>query len=103
MRDEVMQLAAERPDWPRFRIGINTGPAVVGNVGAAGMRSFTAIGDTTNLSARLQAQARPGRIVISRATMDAIGAVAEVEQLGALELKGKRAPVEAFVLVSVAG
>jgi class 3 adenylate cyclase len=103
MRDEVMQVAAERLDWPRFRIGINTGPAVVGNVGAAGMRSFTAIGDTTNLSARLQAQARPGRIVISRATMDAIGAVAEVEQLGALELKGKRAPVEAFVLVSVAG
>ena len=103
MRDEVMQVAAERPDWPRFRIGINTGPAVVGNVGAAGMHSFTAIGDTTNLSARLQAQARPGRIVISRATMDAIGAVAEVEQLGALELKGKQAPVEAFVLVSVAG
>ena len=103
MRDEVMQVAAERPDWPRFRIGINTGPAVVGNVGAAGMRSFTAIGDTTNLSARLQAQARPGRIVISRATMDAIGAVAKVEQLGALELKGKQAPVEAFVLVSVTG
>jgi adenylate cyclase len=76
---------------------------VVGNVGAAGMHSFTAIGDTTNLSARLQAQARPGRIIISRATMDAIGAVAEVEQLGALELKGKQAPVEAFVLVSVAG
>jgi len=103
MRDEVMQVAAERPDWPRFRIGINTGPAVVGNVGAAGMRSFTAIGDTTNLSARLQAQARPGRIVISRATLDAIGAVAEVERLGALELKGKHAPVEAFVLDSVAG
>ena len=103
MRDEVMQVAAERPNWPRFRIGINTGPAVVGNVGAAGMHSFTAIGDTTNLSARLQAQARPGRIIISRATMDAIGAVAEVEQLGALELKGKHVPVEAFVLVSVAG
>jgi adenylate cyclase len=103
MRDEVMAVAAERPDWPQFRIGINTGPAVVGNVGAAGMHSFTAIGDTTNLSARLQAQARPGRIVISRATREAIGAAAEVEQLGPLELKGKQAPVEAFVLVSVAG
>jgi len=41
--------------------------------------------------------------VISRATLDAIGAVAEVERLGALELKGKHAPVEAFVLDSVAG
>ena len=41
--------------------------------------------------------------MISRATMDAISALAEVEQLGALELKGKQTPVEASVLVSVAG
>ena len=60
-------VARDQPGWPRFRIGVNTGPAVVGHVGAARMRSFTAIGDTTNLSARLQAQARPGHIVISRA------------------------------------
>jgi adenylate cyclase len=74
------------------------GPAVVGHVGAARMRSFTAIGDTTNLSARLQAQARPGHIVIGRATWEAIGPAARVRPLGPLDLKGKRDPVEAFEL-----
>jgi len=84
-------LAAERPDWPRFRAGVNTGPAV--------QRSFTAIGDTTNLAARLQAAARPGQVVIGGSTRVALGEVAIVEALGRLELKGKRQPVEAFLLV----
>ncbi len=101
LRDEVMQIAGEQPGWPRFRIGVNTGPAVVGHVGAARMRSFTAIGNTTNLSARLQAQARPGHIVIGRATWEAIGDAARVRPLGLLDLKGKRDPVEAFELESL--
>ena len=57
------RIADGRPGWPRFRAGVNTGPAVIGNVGSVERRSFTAIGDTTNLAARLQTQAagRPGR------------------------------------------
>jgi len=47
-------IAAGNPDWPRFRVGVNSGPAVIGNVGAAEQRSFTAIGDTTNTASRLQ-------------------------------------------------
>ena len=101
MRDEVMHVAQDQPGWPRFRIGVNTGPAVVGHVGAARMRSFTAIGDTTNLSARLQAQARPGHIVVSRSTWEGIGGGAQVQPLGRLDLKGKHDPVEAFELVSL--
>lgn len=101
MRDEVMRVAQDKPGWPRFRIGVNTGPAVVGNVGADRMRSFTAIGDTTNLSARLQAQARPGHIVIGGTTREILGDLAQVERLGTLELKGKREPVEAFELNSL--
>ena len=46
---------------PRFHIGINTGPAFVGTVGAAGRRSFSAIGDTTNLGSRLQGAAGRAR------------------------------------------
>jgi adenylate cyclase len=96
-----MQRAAERiakqhPGWPRFRIGVNTGPAALGNVGAGAQRSFTAIGDTTNVAARLQSAARPGRILIGQPTYESVRDAIHAEPFGALELKGKPAPVPAF-------
>jgi adenylate cyclase len=91
-------VARGRPDWPRFRVGLNSGPAVIGNVGALEQRSFTAIGDTTNLAARLQAEAEPGTVVIGATTAaELTGAI--LEPLGGLELKGKGEPVQAFRLV----
>jgi adenylate cyclase len=92
------RIADGRPEWPRFRAGVNTGPAVIGNVGSAERRSFTAIGDTTNLAARLQAHAEPGQVVIGRPTLAALGDGVQVTALGPLELKGKAQPVEAYVL-----
>ena len=92
-------VAAGNPDWPRFRVGVNSGPAVIGNIGAAERRSFTAIGDTTNLAARLQTAAEPGRVVVGALTAAAL-AGAELEPIGPLELKGKSEPVEAFLLDS---
>jgi class 3 adenylate cyclase len=96
-------VSGRRPDWPSFRAGVNTGRAVVGNVGSAEQRSFTVIGDTTNLAARLQAEAEPGQVVIGPATFAALGDGALVRALGGLQLKGKSEPVEAFVLVQLAG
>ncbi len=101
--DASEAVAAGRPDWPRFRVGVNSGPAVIGNVGAAAQHSFTAIGDTTNLAARLQAAAEPGRVVIGSATHAALVGVAVFEPLGPLDLKGKSELVEAFVLVELSG
>jgi adenylate cyclase len=92
------RIADERPGWPRFRAGVNTGPAVIGNVGSVERRSFTAIGDTTNLAARLQAQAEAGQVVIGAATLADVAGNAQVTPLGRLELKGKSEPVEAYVL-----
>lgn len=88
--------AREHPGWPRFRIGVNTGPAALGNVGAGPQRSFTAIGDTTNVAARLQTSARPGRILIGATTYEAVRAVVPTRPIGELELKGKPEPVPAF-------
>jgi class 3 adenylate cyclase len=91
-------VARGRPEWPRFRVGVNSGPAVIGNVGALERRSFTAIGDTTNLAARLQAEAEPGMVVIGATTAaELTGAI--LEPLAPLELKGKSEPVEAFRLI----
>jgi class 3 adenylate cyclase len=94
-------VAAQHEGWPRFRVGINTGPALVGNIGAERMRNFTAIGDTVNVGARLEGQAGVGEVVISAATRALLGDAAVVESLGGLALKGKAAPAEAFRLVSL--
>ena len=92
---------AEREQLPRFRVGINTGVAVVGNVGTQDHRSFTAIGDTTNLASRLQSLAHPGQVVVSAATLAAATVAPQVEPLGPVTVKGKREPVEAYVLVGL--
>jgi adenylate cyclase len=94
-------LAAASPGWPRFRIGVNSGPAVVGNVGAQGRRTFGAIGDTSNLGARLMSAGDASQVVISASTREAL-ARDEVELaatgLGTIRVKGKQRPVEAWVL-----
>ena len=81
-----------------FRVGVNTGPAVVGDLGAAGRRSFAVIGDATNTAARLMSAGEPGEVVVGRATWDALGSDAQGDSLGAILVKGKREPVEAWRL-----
>jgi adenylate cyclase len=103
LRSVTDRLAAEHPSWPRFRIAVNTGPAVVGNVGADLQRSFTVIGDTINLAARLQATAHPGEVVVGPMTRDELSDRAAVIPLGATELKGRRQPVSVYRLLSVSG
>jgi class 3 adenylate cyclase/uncharacterized membrane protein len=94
------RLAAEHPGWPRFRAGLATGPAAVGHVGTAEQRSFAAIGDTTNLAARLQAHARPGQVVLAATTAERLPGVG-LEPLGRLRVKGRSEPVEAYRLGDV--
>ncbi len=97
---EIGAIAAHRDGWPLFRIGINTGPAVVGNVGAAQRRNFTVIGDTANTAARFEALARPGRVVIGPATYDQIRDEVAATPLGPHEFKGKAEPIEVYELIS---
>jgi adenylate cyclase len=65
------------------------------------MRNFTAIGDTTNLAARLQTNAEVGQVVIGESTYAQIRDVAVVRPLALLELKGKTHPVRAYVLTGL--
>jgi len=100
--DSARSVGSANPGWPMFRVGVNTGQAVVGNVGVEGRRSFTVIGDTTNVAARLLAGAEAGGVVASAATWAAVGDRIEGVPLGSLTLKGKRDPVEAWSVTGAA-
>jgi class 3 adenylate cyclase len=94
MRDAVAPVAADHPDWPRFRIGLHAGPAVIGNVGTAEQHSFTAIGDTVNTAARVQGLADTGEVLVSGAVWDRIADAAVGRRLAPTQVKGRREAVE---------
>lgn len=98
----AIEAAAEgHPGWPRFRVGINSGPALVGNIGSAEFRNFTAIGDTVNLGARLEGKAPVGSVLIGERTLELLEDEADVEPVGEIRVKGKERAVRAFVLRSI--
>ena len=102
LQEATANIAAENSEWPRFRVGVNTGEAVVGLLGTGGGRTHTAVGDTVNLAARLEGQAPPGGVALGPATVARLPR-ARTESLGAIAVKGKEAPVEVHRLVSLAG
>ena len=70
-------------------------------MGTEEQRSFTAIGDTTNLAARLQTAAEPGQVVLGQTTYEAVAETTETRPIGELDLKGKSRPVTAYVLTAL--
>src|SRR6266567_2575337 len=89
------ELKAQGGPDLQMRIGINTGPALVGRIGDDLRMDYTAVGDTTNLAARLQQLARPGSVVISELTHRLVSGFFETLDLGEVPVKG-RAPARAF-------
>ncbi|HXQ22614.1 MAG TPA: adenylate/guanylate cyclase domain-containing protein [Candidatus Acidoferrales bacterium] len=93
------ELQRQRGIEFKMRIGINTGPVVVGRIGDDLRMDYTAVGDTTNLAARLQSAAAPGAIVISEHTAKLVAGRFVTQVLGQLTLKGKSQPVTAYEIV----
>jgi len=82
-----------------FGAGIAQGYATLGQIGFSERSGYTAIGTVCNLAARLCAEAKDGQILVSSRIAEAVKAVARLEDLGNLELKGLRRPVAAFNVV----
>lgn len=85
----------------QVRQGLNTGLVVVGSISTDLRMDYTAMGDTTNISARLQQAAAPGRILVSEATHRLITGYFHSRSLGGLRLKGKAEPVVAWEILGV--
>jgi class 3 adenylate cyclase len=100
--------AAYHEDLPpdlrmQFGVGIATGDALVGNIGAMELLHYTAVGDTVNLAQRLEEMAVGGEILITESCFRAVAAGVQVQARGATVVRGRSDPVSIFSLVSLAG
>ncbi|HKC77918.1 MAG TPA: AAA family ATPase, partial [Gaiellaceae bacterium] len=93
--------AAQHAHGLQVRVGINTGPVVVGLVGTDTAHEYTAMGDAVNVAARMQAAARPGSVLVTAATYRFVATLVEASDVGMLELKGKADEVHAFEVTAI--
>jgi adenylate cyclase len=85
----------------RVGIGVNLGEVVAGTVGTEDRMEYTVIGDSVNLAARLESNAKPGRILISQHTYERVQDLVKAMPLGSLKVKGKEEEVEVYEVVSL--
>lgn len=95
-------VSTDHPGWPVFRVGLNSGEATTGLIGGREARGFSVLGDTVNIAARLEGVAPPGGVALSGATLRGLDG-ARVRSLGEVQVKGRKAPVEVWLLQGLDG
>jgi adenylate cyclase len=96
-----VEAMAQGPDSPSGLLvggGVGTGEAFMGNVAEGEVRDFTVIGDVVNTAARLQGAAQPGEVLVMEETYRTVATQFPDAPQRTLELRGKAAPVAAWVL-----
>ena len=84
-----------------FGVGVNCGPAVVGNIGCEFRMDYTAIGDTVNTAARLEANAPKGNVYISEAVYEQVKNRVTVSEVGTIPLKGKSNEIYVYSVTGI--
>jgi adenylate cyclase len=101
LQDRFADLVAQHPDWPRMRVGVNSGEAIVREIGGEGHVAYPLLGDTVNTGARLESLAPAGGVLIGAETYDQLPDGAVVEQRAGLRVKGKQEALDAYVLFAL--
>lgn len=98
MRDLQPQFAALGVDELKLRIGINSGPAIVGNMGSDLRFDYTAMGDTVNLASRLEGanKAYGTNIMLAESTAEIVAGRIPLRRTDRVRVKGKKVPVDVF-------
>jgi class 3 adenylate cyclase len=98
LQRQMAVRAAEHPDWPKLRVGVNSGQALVAQLGGRGFVTYAVVGDTVNVGSRLEGEAPIGGVLIGSGTFNRLPAPADVEARPGLAVKGKQTPVDAYLL-----
>ncbi len=97
----VVREIADQSTSP-LRIGANLGVVFVGDMGHPQRCTYIVMGDTTNLAARLMVRARPGEIIAGERLYEACAGTFDVTALDPMTVKGKKQPVQAYVIGALA-
>ena len=98
LQREMARLGDAHPGWPRLRVGVNSGEAIVRELGGHGHVAYSAVGDSVNVGARLEAHAPVGGVLVGAETYRRLPDGTLAEPMPGLRVKGKDAAVDAFVL-----
>jgi class 3 adenylate cyclase len=96
LTEYATEVKKKHPIQCSYRVGLNTGPVVVGKISENLDLEFAAVGDTVNLASRMESLAESGKVYISGNTYRAVQDYFECEDLGLHEIKGKSVPVHVY-------
>ena len=98
LQRELTAVAESNPGWPRLRVGVNSGVAVVRELGGDGFVAYVVVGDAVNTASRLESAAPEGGVLIGAETRRALPDGSVVEAVPGLRVKGKQETVDAYLL-----
>ncbi len=103
LQRELTAIAEGSPGWPRVRVAVNSGVAVVREMGGDGFVAYVIVGDTVNTASRLESEAPEGGVLIGMETRRALPEGSIVEAVPGLRVKGKQEAVDAYLLHALPG
>ena len=98
LQEAIDRRAAEHPGWPRLRVGVNTGEAVIQEMGGDGFVAYQIVGDVVNIASRLEGQAPVGGVLVGAETYRRLPDGTAVESRPGLRVKGKDTAIDAYLL-----